>query len=182
MAFQAIMAGAQIAATIANGVDQYKSYKTAAKGFKQQAAIDRINAGKALSTGNKQAQQLRKYGNKVKGTQAAIFAANGIAFQGSAVDALEETAELAELDALMAKYNGETQAISLNYQAAVNSYQAKLAKKAARETLIGTFIGAGALTGAHMSQGGALRGAYDGYKNNQLIKNSGSFFKGGFAQ
>ncbi len=174
MSFQAAMAGLQIAGNVAGGIQNSAILRRKAKGFKQQAQIDTLNADRAYDTGLQNSSRTRSRGKQVAASQKAIMAASGIAYEGSAVDVVEETTELAELDALMAKYDGEVQKVSLDYSAAVNTYQAKLAKKAARESLIGSFIGAGALVGAHSMKGGALH-------KPSPVQNSSSFFRGGFS-
>jgi hypothetical protein len=143
MSFEAATSALRFAKTISAGASAYHQGKAQAKQLKQSAQVNEINAKNFRNSAASDASGERRQGRDIAGRQAALFAASGIAFTGSAADVLEETAQVTEFNALTAMYDGEIRAVEQEYQAAINKYQAKISKRNAQNSLIGAFLSEG---------------------------------------
>ena len=108
-----MIAGAAVTAVggIRQGVTARREGKEQEADLNYQAAVERDNA-------QAEAQQLRRQGERDRGTTLAAAAASGVKIgEGSVLDAEREVMQDAETDASMAILNGERRARGLNTQA-----------------------------------------------------------------
>lgn len=117
-----------------------------AKIAKKNAQIAQANADQKRQEGIEEARQQRMKTLRTVGSQQAAMAANGIDISsGTALDVIEDTAAMGELDALTTRYNYESQAIGLeqqannfNNQATLDSFAGQNAYKAGMINAVGT--------------------------------------------
>ena len=96
------------------------------------AKIAQQNAANERQSGLEEARLQRMKTLQAIGTQQTGLAANGIdVTQGTALDTIEDTATMGELDALMTTYNSERAALNFEQQANNFSNQANLDRIAA---------------------------------------------------
>ena len=185
----AIGAIATIASTAVGAVSAIQSGKAKAAQYQYQAKVAQDNAKIA----NQNAAQERQSGleearlQRIKtlqtiGSQQVAMAANGIdVTSGTALDTIEDSAQMGELDALMIEYNAERKA--QNYEQTANNYlnqsnldllAARNAKREGSMTAISTGLqGIGSLG---LNYGGAVSDSWKNVKNSWNNKN---LFSGG---
>lgn len=84
----------------------------------QSAVIEEQKAGQAREAGRVAEEKFRQRGEQLKGSQRAGFAGSGVVVDsGSAMDVLEDTTELVELDALNIRHNAELEAFDFEMSA-----------------------------------------------------------------
>ena len=138
-----IMAVGTIAGTTISTVSSVKSANASAKMNEYQAKVAKDNAKIAeenarneRQSGLEESRRQRLRTLQTIGSQQTAMAANGIDISsGTALDTVQDTAELGELDSLMIQYNSErtafnyeTQANNFTNQANLDMFAAKNAK------------------------------------------------------
>jgi hypothetical protein len=121
------------------------------------AQISQNRARDAVERGMTEEQQKRQQVARIKGSQMAAMAANGmdIGF-GSALDTLVDTAMLGELDALTIRQNSERESYDFKVQAANQTAQGNLNRMEASSARTGGYLAAA---------GTILGGAGNAYKS-----------------
>lgn len=84
----------------------------------------------------------RRSVQQFQGRQRAAIAQSGTGFEGSNADILEQSATLAELDALNIAYAGERRAAGFASQSALDTYQAGAYRSNASAARTGGYLGA----------------------------------------
>lgn len=97
---------------------------------KYNAKVARRNAYLVRQQAEAEAKQVIFTGRKVSGEMRAQYGASGVKMEGSPMDVLEESARLAEQDALNVRYQGELQAKAYEDEANMELYKGSIAKKA----------------------------------------------------
>ena len=116
-----------IASSVQQGKQQQAMYNYQAEMERENAKVAEINAANERQSGLEEARLQRLKTLSAIGSQQAGMAANGIDItQGTALDTVEDTATMGELDALMTMYNSERTAINFDRQAANFNNQANL--------------------------------------------------------
>ena len=145
-----VAALASTAVSITAGMQQSKTqqamYNYQAEQDRANAKVAEMNAKNERQSGLEEARLQRLKTLSAIGSQQAGMAANGIDItQGTALDTIEDTATMGELDALMTMYNSERNAINFERQATNFNNQANLdiiagqnARKAGTINAIGT--------------------------------------------
>ncbi|MBQ8475708.1 hypothetical protein IJ531_01450 [bacterium] len=99
------------------GKTQKAQYEAEAKVAQKNAKIAQNNADQKRQEGIEAARTQRIKTLQAVGAQQTAIAANGIDIsQGSALDLIEDTAAMGELDAITTRYNAESQAQSYEMQ------------------------------------------------------------------
>lgn len=107
-----------VVSSVQSGKAQKAQYDYQAKVAKKNAQIAQANADQKRQEGIEEARQQRMKTLRAVGSQQAAMAANGIDISsGTALDVIEDTAAMGELDALTTRYNYESQAVGLEQQA-----------------------------------------------------------------
>lgn len=101
------------------------AYGTIIKG-NQIAGADEYNANLVLSMGDFKESQLDDTEDLVLGAQRAQYAKAGVTMSGSPLDTALNTATQVELDKQINRYNTQSKANMLNYEADVAKSQAKI--------------------------------------------------------
>jgi hypothetical protein len=96
------------------------------------AIVARQNAKLALSESNAEEQGVRRRTAQQLGTAGAAIGASGITQEGSALDVLEETVALGELDALTVRWQGDLKARNFEQQARGYQSSAELERMSGR--------------------------------------------------
>ena len=167
---------------IQSGKAKAAQYQYQAKVAQDNAKIARQNAAQERQSGLEDARIQRMKTLQTIGSQQVAMAANGIdVTSGTALDTIEDSAQMGELDALMIEYNAERKA--QNYDQTANNYlnQSTLdlyaAKNAKREGYMNatakTLQGIGSLG---LDYGGAIS---DSWKNVKNSWNNRNLFSGG---
>ena len=131
--------------SIASGIINSQNEKAAAKMYDYQAAVEEENARAARRQGA-YAEDLQRKQSRQK--QAALRASgyeSGVA-SGTFYDVADQSILGAEMDALATRYNYEMKAVDSLNQSSVYRAQAKQARKASSQALVGGFLGATAST------------------------------------
>lgn len=154
---------ATVVSTTMGVVSSVQQGKATQAQYDYQAQVNRNNAKKAQANADQKRQegieesrmQRIKTLQKI-GSQQAAMAANGIDISsGTALDTIEDTSAMGELDALTTRYNAETQAQvfeqqanNFNNQANLDSFAGQNAYKAGVMNAVGTgFQGLGSAAG-----------------------------------
>lgn len=129
----------------------------------------------ALEKGQEDERKYRVMARKVLGDMRTNYAASGVTVEGSPLDAIEESAATAELDAMTIKHNAKVEYINYMNQAQMYRYEGKMRRRMARAGAIGKlFTTAGQAMG--MSGGGGGGGGGGGV---QGIQAGGSYMNAG---
>lgn len=116
-----------IPTSIQAGNTQKAMYNYQAQVNENNAKIAQNNAAQERQSGLEEARLQRIKTLQNIGSQQAAFAGNGIDItSGTALDAIEDTAQFGELDALMTQYNSERTALNYEQQASNFTNQANL--------------------------------------------------------
>lgn len=118
-----VVGGMQAVGAIQQGRQANAAAKHNAGLMEQNARQVRLEAAAREDAQRRQARQLA-------GTQRASIAQSGTGFSGSAADIMEQSATMAELDALTTRYEGETRAQGLLAQAEQTRWEGNQARKA----------------------------------------------------
>lgn len=135
-------------AGIQQGNAQKAQYEYAAEQNRQNAKIAQNNATESRQKGVEEARLKRMQTLSQIGALKTANAANGVNINsGTALDTLEDTAAMGELDAMNASYqaeqtaqNYELQAKNFNTQANMDSFAAKNVSKTAKMNAFGTAL------------------------------------------
>lgn len=119
--------------SIQQGKNQQAMYNYQAKVAQNNAKIANQNAAQERQSGLEEARFQRLKTLQSIGSQQVAMAGNGIDItQGTALDTIEDTAQMGELDALMTQYNSERTALNYELQASNFNNQSNLDKIAAQ--------------------------------------------------
>lgn len=103
--------------SIQQGKAQQAEYNYQASVARQNAKIAQENAAMERQQGIEEARLQRMKAAQAIGSQKAAMAANGVdVSQGTALDVIEDTAAMGELDALQTQYNYERRALAYETQ------------------------------------------------------------------
>ena len=131
--------------SIASGEAQARQQESQAAAANQNAIMARQQAESTLQAANANEEAQRRKSAVEMGRQIAGMAENGIGLDsGTATDLTEQSSMNAELDALNIRYQGQSQARALKYEAATDDWQADNLRKSANDTRIGSYLNAGA--------------------------------------
>ena len=136
-------AGAALA--IGAGISAFSSLfegEATARANKYNAGIERLNATIARQNAAEAERRFRRMSKKRMGSMRAARGASGLALDGSALDAMADSAMQEELDALTIRYQGEIKARSHEANARLARQQAK------NSSLSGALGAASAVIGA----------------------------------
>lgn len=116
-----------ITSSVQQGNAAKAQYAYQAEIDRKNARIAQANADQERQEGIEEARLQRIKTAQMIGSQQAAMAANGIdASSGTALDIIDDTAAMGELDALTTRYNSETKAIAYENQANNFNNQANL--------------------------------------------------------
>ena len=142
----------------ANAAQAQANYQ--AEVAKQNAKIAQQNADQTRQEGIEESRMQRMKTLQAVGSQQAAMAANGIDISnGTALDIVEDTASMGELDALTTRYNAETKAVgyeqtanNFNNQANLDIYAGQNAYKAGMTNAVAAGFGGLAQTASVASK------------------------------
>lgn len=146
-----------IAAAVVQAVGSVQQGKMAAAQGRAQmdaanynARMKEIEAGITREQANAREEQQRRQARQVLGKQRAAVAQAGIGMGGSALDIMEQSAALAELDALTIRYEGDLKARGLLAEAEFDKYSGQVAMAMGKAQKKAAYVSAGAslLSGA----------------------------------
>lgn len=139
--------------TLFSGMDQAEAQKEAGRyaqwAYDANARMAGYRADDAILRGEKEAASIRRAGRKLKGSQRASLAAQGIDVnQGDAAEVQDDTDFLLEADVLTVKSNAWREALGMRIEAHNASTRGMFAVQAAqaqsRSTILGSQFGAAA--------------------------------------
>lgn len=173
----AISTAISVPAAIQQGKQAKATYEYQAKVAKKNAEIAQQNAGQERQSGIEEARLQRIKTLQTIGVQQTAMAANGIDIgSGTALDTIEDTAQMGELDALTTEYNSERNA--LNYEQQANNFlnQSNLDKMSAKNVSSASKINAISTglngIGSGLGSLGQVSGKWKNYKNTSKNTNS----------
>lgn len=106
------------------------------------AQVARENAQLALEQGAEEERRVRVQGRKVVGEMRASYGASGVSStSGSAVDALADSAAMAEMDALTVRRNAEIKSYQFNQQAGMEDRAARASRTGGKISAASTLLG-----------------------------------------
>jgi hypothetical protein len=157
----ALVASAATAAVgaVAEGQAQKEAYKAQANANEYNAKVSDMNAQIARNNASVREEAMRRKARQVLGQQRGALGQSGIQMTGSALDIIQQSTTMAELDALNTRYEGDLQARGLIATAVGERYQASANRINARNAQTASFIKAGAsvasayATSAYMTAG-----------------------------
>lgn len=120
-------------------IQQGNAQKAAAQ---YNAALNERNATVATQQATAEANRIRVAASRAQGAMMAAFGASGLSIDGSAIDALGDSAAQAQLDIETVKYRGKLEAMGYHSSAELDRMQGKTAQeqsqlRAASEILTG---------------------------------------------
>lgn len=116
-----------VVSSVQQGKAQQAQYNYQAEVARNNAKIAQANADQQRQEGIEEARLQRIKTLQAIGKQQTAMAANGIDISsGTALDIIEDTSAMGELDALTTRYNAETKAIAYEQQANNYTNQANL--------------------------------------------------------
>lgn len=132
-----MIAGAAISAY--GAIQQGKAQKAASQ---YNAALAERNALVSTQQANAEAERIRVAASRVQGAMVARMGASGLTIDGSAIDALGDSAAQAQLDIETVKYRGKLEAMGYHSNAELDRMRGKTAQeqsyyRAASEILTG---------------------------------------------
>ena len=162
---------------IQSGKAKAAQYQYQAKVAQDNAKIARQNAAQERQSGLEDARIQRMKTLQTIGSQQVAMAANGIdVTSGTALDTIEDSAQMGELDALMIEYNAERKA--QNYEQTANNYlnQSNLdllaARNAKREgTMTAISTGLQGIGNLGLDYGGTISSSWKNVKNSWNNRN-----------
>lgn len=131
-----VFAGLAMAGTALNAYGQIEAGQMQAKVASRNAEFAEANAHQVDLATDDRIDQLARKTSITLGKQKAGYAKAGVRLEGSPLEVLAETVNLADKDAFRIAQEGKFQGDSLRYQAAEERQKATYAKRA-------SFIGAG---------------------------------------
>lgn len=173
----AISTAISVPAAIQQGKQAKATYEYQAKVAKKNAEIAQQNAGQERQSGIEEARLQRIKTLQTIGVQQTAMAANGIDIgSGTALDMIEDTAQMGELDALTIKYNSERNALNYEQQASNFLNQSNLDKMSAKNVSSASKINAISTglngIGSGLGSLGQVSGKWKNYKNTSKNTNS----------
>lgn len=123
-AIAATMAIAATAISVTTGVIQGNQARAQAN---YQRQVNEQNARKSREAAQAKVENQRRAAKFTYGSQLARLGGMGALAEGSPLDIMGQSAGQAKYDELVTEYEGETQAIQFQQQAALNKYQADVA-------------------------------------------------------
>jgi len=108
------------------------------------ARMKEIEAGITREQSNAREEQQRRQAREVLGRQRAAVAQASIGFGGSALDIMEESATLAELDALTIRYEGDLKAKGLLAEAEFDKYSGQVSMAMGKAAKKASYVSAAA--------------------------------------
>ena len=109
-----------------------------------EARISEEQAAQTQAAATEQARMVRKSGRAITGTQAALYSAAGVqSGTGTPLEIMANTAKEVELDALKTVYAGNVEAANLRRQAVLTRYGARIARREATTSAIGSLLSGG---------------------------------------
>jgi hypothetical protein len=146
-----------IVGSVQQGKATQAQYNYQAEVNKRNAEVAQQNADQKRQEGIEESRMQRIKTLQRIGAQQAAMAANGIDISsGTALDTVEDTAAMGELDALTTRYNAETQAQAYENQANNFSNQANLDVFAGANAYQASKINAIGVAGQGMAQMGSV--------------------------
>jgi hypothetical protein len=142
----ALVASAATAAVgaVAEGQAQKEAYKAQANVNEYNAKVSDMNAQIARNNASVREEAMRRKSRQILGQQRGALGQAGIEMSGSALDIVQQSTTMAELDALNTRYEGDLQARGLIATAAGERYQAAANRVNAKNAQTASFIKAGA--------------------------------------
>jgi hypothetical protein len=119
----AVIAVAGIATGITGSVLQANQQKAM---MQYQEEVNQRNAAASRQAAQAKIEQQRRANKFLQGTQLAKLGGMGVTADGSSLLLLGQTAGQERYDELVTQYQGETQAIQFEQQAALNNYQSQV--------------------------------------------------------
>lgn len=126
-------AGVQALGALRSGSKAKAAARYNARMLRRSAAIARDQAAA-------EAIQHSRAARKTIGAMRAAYGASGVTVDGSALDVLEESVRLAEIDNQTIKYKGELRAIGAESAAALEEREGRDAFQASRLSAVGTLM------------------------------------------
>lgn len=167
-----------IVGSVQQGKATQAQYNYQAEVNKRNAEVAQQNADQKRQEGIEESRMQRIKTLQRIGAQQAAMAANGIDISsGTALDTVEDTAAMGELDALTTRYNAETQAQAYENQANNFSNQANLDVFAGANAYQASKINAIGIAGQGMAQAGSV--ASNWYSPNSIANNKTTKVSGG---
>lgn len=114
--------------------------EAAARAAEFNAAVERQNAQISLQNAAEAEKRFRRMSRKRMGAARAARGASGVTLEGSALDALAESAMQEELDALTIRYQGELRARDHRIRAQMSQYEADVARTSSYIDALGAII------------------------------------------
>jgi len=164
-----IMAAATVIGGGVSAYGQIQQGNAAAEAARYQAAVQRNNAimldnraEEERVKGDFEANQKRREVARILGAQRAGAGASGVEMSGSFLDVLGDSATQGALDVAMLRYNAETRARDLEFdadnmraQSELTMFEGRSAKRASRIGAFGTLLGtASSVSGMWNTHGG----------------------------
>lgn len=134
-------AGAALA--IGAGVNAFAALfegEATARAAEYNAQIERLNATIARQNAAEAERRFRRMSKKRMGSMRAARGASGLALDGSALDAMADSAMQEELDALTVRYQGEMQARTHEANARMAEMEAKSARASGAFNAIASLV------------------------------------------
>jgi len=163
------MSGIEIAligGTVLSAIGAVQQGNQLARQYREQAAVADYNAAvaerdarQAMITASARQEQFRQQARRELGRQRAAQAESGLAAAGSVLGVLDQSAVDAEMDALLIGHEGELQARALRERGALDSFEAGIHRRSARDARAAGFVAAGTRL---------LSGVAEAYKFRQL--------------
>lgn len=136
--------GMQTAGGLVNAYGSIQAGNINQRMAEREADVLDYRASLAEEQGVFSAQEIRRKGQAIEGAQKSGIAAQGVVVgDGSSGQLLDQTAKLAEQDAMTAKLNAAREAWGLRDQAKITRYKGDLAKFQSRLDAIGGLLGTG---------------------------------------
>ena len=154
MSFATLM----IASTLANTAGMYAQGQAQAAAYEANATAAEQAARAQREKAAFEARRVREQGQSVLATQRARYGFSGVAMTGSPLDVALSTVRKNELDALMARYNGEVAARQNENQASVYRSMASSARTAGTIGAVTTLLTGAAEVGLLSSSAGGSSG------------------------
>lgn len=123
--------------SIVTGLGAYNNALARATVYKANAAVIRATIPLAQAAGNQQVDLIREDTAQLISAQRAALAANGIVVdQDTGLDAMVQAAGIGAKDVVTAIQNSRNEVIRLRNQAAQADYEAKLARREGRASIL----------------------------------------------
>lgn len=143
MAFTALL-GLMAAGTMVSAAGQIQAGRSAQAMADYNAQVDRNNATAAKQSAKYDADRMRENTRKLLSTQRARFAKGGVAFEGTPLLVMEQTARDAAMDASAIEYEGAVKAGGYESAATMSQYEGRTARQASTTRAFSTLLTGGA--------------------------------------